>query len=164
MVCSSLAQVAVSYGLGKHTSDIASPDDKVNAAKYTVIAPNFSVVSTTTGKISVAIFLIRLMGQSARSWQRWFLYILTLVSIAWNVFAIVAIIGFCRPAKKIWLPETEGSCFSLQLQLIGGTSQAAFNAFADLTLAVFPVVIFYRIQLPTFKKIGIVAILGAGVL
>lgn len=156
--------MAVSYGLGMHTGDIATPEDKVNAAKYTVIAPNFSVVSTTTGKISVAIFLIRLMGQSAKSWQRWFLYILTVVSIAWNVFAIVVIIGFCRPAKKIWLPDTEGSCFSLQLQLIGGTSQAAFNAFADLALAIFPVVIFYRIQLPTFKKVGIVAILGAGVL
>ncbi|KAL4780574.1 hypothetical protein BJX76DRAFT_364175 [Aspergillus varians] len=164
LVCSSLAQVAVSYGLGIHTDDIASVDDRVNAAKYTVIAPNFSVVSTTTGKISVAIFLLRLIGQSAKTWQRWFLYILTMVSIAWNVFAIIVIIGFCRPPEKIWLPETPGSCFSLQLQLVGGTSQAAFNAFADLALAFFPVIIFYKIQLPTYKKVGIVAILGAGVL
>ena len=147
-----------------HADDIASVDDQVNATKYTVIAPNFSVVSTTTGKISVAIFLLRLMGQSAKTWQCWFLYILTMVSVAWNILAIVVIIGFCRPPKKIWLPETPGSCFSLQLQLVGGTSQAAFNAFADLALAFFPVIIFYKIQLPIYKKAGIVAILGAGVL
>ncbi|KAL4936042.1 hypothetical protein BDV06DRAFT_228249 [Aspergillus oleicola] len=163
IVCSALAQVGVSYGLGKHISDIPDPGDQKNAIKYTVIAPNFSVVSTTTGKISVAIFLFRLMGQSAKLWQKWFLYILTVVSIAWNVLAIIVIIGFCRPAKKIWIPDTPGSCFSLELQLVGGTSQAAFNAFADLALALFPVVIFRKVQLHVLKKIGIIAILGAGI-
>lgn len=124
IICSALAQVAVYYGLGMHTSDINNPGHRTQAAKYTVIAPNFSVVSTTTGKIFVAIFLLRLMGRSASPWQYWYLYILTLVSVIWNVFAIIAIIGFCRPPKKIWLPETPGSCFSLNFQLVVGTSQA----------------------------------------
>ncbi|KAL5342738.1 hypothetical protein BJX70DRAFT_394579 [Aspergillus crustosus] len=163
ITCSALAQVAVSYGLGRHIADITNPSDQTQAIKYTVIAPNFSVVSTTTGKISVAIFLLRLMGPSATIGQRWFLYILTVVSIAWNLLAIVAIIGFCRPAKKIWMPETPGSCFSLGFQLVAGTSQAAFNAFADLSLAVFPVWIFRRVQLATLKKVGVIAILGAGI-
>ncbi|KAL4953942.1 hypothetical protein BDW69DRAFT_183996 [Aspergillus filifer] len=163
IICSALAQVGVSYGLGKHMADITDPIDQENALKYTVIAPNFSVVSTTTGKISVSIFLLRLMGQSAKCWQRWFLYILNSISIVWNALAIVAIIGFCRPAKKIWHPETPGSCFSLGLQLAVGISQAAFNAVADLSLAIFPVFIFQKVQLHVFKKIGIVGILGAGV-
>ncbi|KAL4913953.1 hypothetical protein BDW62DRAFT_205105 [Aspergillus aurantiobrunneus] len=164
LVCSSLAQVAVSFGLGKHIDDITDPSDQINALKYTTIAPNFSVVSTTTGKISVVIFLLRLMGQSANIWQRWFLYVLTVVSIAWNIVAIIVIIGFCRPAEKIWKPDTEGSCFSLNVQLVGSTSQAAFNAFADLALALFPVIIFHKLQLPLVKKIGIITILGAGIL
>ncbi|KAL4900264.1 hypothetical protein BDW74DRAFT_171012 [Aspergillus multicolor] len=129
IVCSALAQVAVYYGLGMHTSDISNPDHRTQAAKYTVIAPNFSVC--------------------------WYLYILTVVSIIWNVLAIIVIIGFCRPTKKIWLPETKGSCFSLNLQLV------AFNAFADLSLAVFPVWIFRKVQLARYKKIGIIAILSA---
>jgi hypothetical protein len=54
IICSALAQVAVYYGLGKHTGDISNPGHRTQAAKYTVIALNFSVVSTTTGKISVA--------------------------------------------------------------------------------------------------------------
>lgn len=169
-----------------HTGNISNPGHRTQAAKYTVIAPNFSVVSTTTEKISVAIFLLRLMGRSATPWQCWYLYILTAVSIIWNVFAIIAIIGFCRPPKKIWLPETPGSCFSLNSQLVVGTSQAgkqpgpfekreherhaaltlplAFNAFADLSLAVFPVWIFRKVQLARYKKIGIIMILGAGIL
>lgn len=124
VVCSALAQVAVHYGLGMHTADITDPYDKVNALKYTVIAPNFSVVSTTAGKISVSIFLLRLLGYSAKLWQRWFLYILNAVSVIWNAFAILVIMGFCRPPQKIWLPETPGSCFPMKVQLVGGISQA----------------------------------------
>ncbi|OQE47250.1 hypothetical protein PENCOP_c001G04670 [Penicillium coprophilum] len=163
LVCSALVQVAVSYGLGRHLNDISDPNQQVQAIKYTVIAPNFSVISTTTGKISVTIFLLRLMGQSASAPRRWFLYILMAVSIAWNVLAIVAIIGFCRPSERIWNPKVEGSCFSLNFQLVAGISQAAFNAFNDLALALFPAYIFWRVQLAFKMKFAIISVMGAGI-
>ncbi|KUM61537.1 hypothetical protein ACN42_g5580 [Penicillium freii] len=163
IVCSSLVQVGVSYGLGRHLSDIPSAYQQVQAIKYTVIAPNFSVVSTTTGKMSVTIFLLRLMGQSASAPRRWFLYIMMAVSIAWNVLAIVVIIGFCRPPERIWNPKADGSCFSLNFQLVAGTSQAAFNAFNDLALAIFPAYIFWHVQLAFKMKIAIISVMGAGI-
>ncbi|PKY00007.1 hypothetical protein P168DRAFT_337137 [Aspergillus campestris IBT 28561] len=120
IVCSSLARVGVYYGLERHINDIHNPDWKMKAFKYTVIAPNFSVVSTTAGKISVTVFLLRLMGQAATAPRRWFLYI------------------------------PHGS--------------AAFNAFNDLALAVFPAFIFWRVHLRTKMKIAIIAVMGAGIL
>ncbi|PYH31770.1 uncharacterized protein BO87DRAFT_428414 [Aspergillus neoniger CBS 115656] len=164
VVCSGLAQTGVHYGLGKHMADISNGEWKIEAFKYTVIAPNFSMVSTTTGKLSVAVFLLRLMGQTASLAKRWFLYIFSVISIAWNVLAIIAIMGYCRPAEKIWRPEVPGSCFSLKFQLIAGISQASFNAFADLTLALFPVIIFWSVQLPWKMKLGVIAVMGAGIL
>ncbi|PYI36778.1 hypothetical protein BP00DRAFT_385678 [Aspergillus indologenus CBS 114.80] len=163
LVCSSLVQVGIKYGLGKHLTDIADEEARIQAFKYTVIAPNFSVISTTTGKISVVIFLLRLMGQAATPSKRWFLYALTIVSIIWNTLAIVAIIGFCRPAEKIWRPETPGNCFSLGFQLVLGISQAAFNAFADLALAIFPIAVFWHVRLPLKIKLGVLAVMGAGI-
>ncbi|GAT19219.1 hypothetical protein RIB2604_00401520 [Aspergillus luchuensis] len=145
-------------------ADISNGEWKIEAFKYTVIAPNFSMVSTTTGKLSVAVFLLRLMGQTASPAKRWFLYIFSVISIAWNVLAIIAIMGYCRPAEKIWRPEVPGSCFSLKFQLIAGISQASFNAFADLTLALFPVIIFWSVQLPWKMKLGVIAVMGAGIL
>ncbi|GLA52313.1 hypothetical protein AnigIFM63604_009162 [Aspergillus niger] len=164
IVCSGLAQTGVHYGLGKHMADISNAEWKIEAFKYTVIAPNFSMVSTTTGKLSVAVFLLRLMGQTASPAKRWFLYIFSVISVAWNVLAIVAIMGYCRPAEKIWRPEVPGSCFSLKFQLIAGISQASFNAFADLTLALFPIIIFWSVQLPWKMKLGVIAVMGAGIL
>ncbi|SPB42826.1 unnamed protein product [Aspergillus niger] len=163
IVCSGLAQTGVHYGLGKHMADISNAEWKIEAFKYTVIAPNFSMVSTTTGKLSVAVFLLRLMGQTASPAKRWFLYIFSIISVAWNVLAIVAIMGYCRPAEKIWRPEVPGSCFSLKFQLIAGISQASFNAFADLTLALFPIIIFWSVQLPWKMKLGVIAVMGAGI-
>ncbi|PYH85721.1 hypothetical protein BO82DRAFT_274728 [Aspergillus uvarum CBS 121591] len=163
LVCSGLVQVGIKYGLGKHLTDIADEEARIQAFKYTVIAPKFSVISTTTGKISVVIFLLRLMGQAATPSKRWFLYALTIVSIIWDTLAIVAIIGFCRPAEQIWRPETPGKCFSLGFQLVLGFSQAAFNAFADLALAIFPIAVFWHVRLPLKIKFGVLAVMGAGI-
>ncbi|PWY65801.1 hypothetical protein BO83DRAFT_452691 [Aspergillus eucalypticola CBS 122712] len=164
VVCSGLAQTGVHYGLGKHMANISNGEWKIEAFKYTVIAPNFSMVSTTTGKLSVAVFLLRLMGQTASPAKRWFLYIFSVISIAWNVLAIIAIMGYCRPAEKICRLEVPGSCLSLKLQLIAGISQASFNAFADLSLALFPVIIFWSVQLPWKMKLGVIVVMGAGIL
>jgi hypothetical protein len=41
---------------------------------------------------------------------------------------------------------------------------SAFNGVADLFLAMFPIWIFYKVQLVLAKKIGILVILGAGIL
>jgi hypothetical protein len=125
LVCSTLVEVGIDYGLGRRTNDIPDAEDRVQAANYTVIAPNFSIDSTTTGKLSVAVFLLRLMGPSATTAQRWSLYILTVISIILNTLAVIAVAGFCRPAEKIWRPEVDGSCFPPMYQLILGTTQAA---------------------------------------
>ncbi|RAK73263.1 uncharacterized protein BO72DRAFT_471793 [Aspergillus fijiensis CBS 313.89] len=113
LVCSSLVQIGI----------------RIQAFKYTVIAPNFSVITTPS--------------------KRWFLYVLTIISIIWNTLAI--------------RPETPGECFSLGFQLVLGISQAAFNAFADLALAIFPIAVFWHVQLPLEIKIGVLAVMGAGI-
>jgi uncharacterized membrane protein len=127
IVCSSLVAVGINYGLGRHIADIANPNDQINAFKYTVIAPNFSVVSTTTGKISIVFFLMRVMGQAATRQKKYFLYGLTVLSVILNVMCIIVLAAFCIPAKKIWIPSTPGHCMSLQTQLYVGITQAGEN-------------------------------------
>lgn len=84
-------------------------------------------VSTTAGKLSVALFLLRVMGQTATKVHRWFLYVLSFISIVVNVLCIIAVIGFCIPPESIWNPHVPGRCMGLMTQfamvmLHGGTS------------------------------------------
>jgi hypothetical protein len=124
LVCSALVQIGIRYGLGTHLYDIPDPQDRVNAIKYTILAPPFSVVSTTTGKISIVVFLFRLMGLATTTAKKWFLYVLTILSVILNVLCIVVLVGFCVPAARIWDRTVPGHCMSLEMQLAVGMLQA----------------------------------------
>lgn len=65
-----LVTVGTHYGLGRHKDDIAEPRDRMLAIKYTVVAPNFSIISTSFSKASILVFLVLLMGDAAprRHW------------------------------------------------------------------------------------------------
>lgn len=123
-MCSALVQTGTRYGLGTHLYDISDPQYRINSIKYTTLAPPFSVVSTTTGKISIVLFLFRLMGMATTKGKKWFLYILTILSVILNVFCIIVLIGFCMPAERIWDRTVPGHCMSLELQLVVGLLQA----------------------------------------
>ena len=138
IVCSALAHVGTTYGLGTHLYNITDIEVKVNAIKYTQLAPPFSIISTTTGKISIVLFLFRIMGLSTTKGKKWFLYILTIVSIILNAVTIFWLLGFCFPAERIWDQRVPGHCLSLQSQLVVGILQACelpFSAFGQINMS-----------------------------
>lgn len=136
LFCSSLVAEGIKHGLGMHYQSISDPRDRIEAFKYTIIAPNFSVISTTTGKISVVLFLLRMMGQAATKAKRYFLFAITLVSVIANVMCLVVLIGFCIPAHKIWDPSVPGHCMTLRTQLVIGIFQAC-QCFPHVVLLAF---------------------------
>ncbi|KAJ5209351.1 hypothetical protein N7449_003730 [Penicillium cf. viridicatum] len=90
-------------------------------------------------------------------------------SFAWGVIPgklLVFSSIFYPPERRwrIWNPKVDGSCFSLNFQLLVGTSQAAFNAFNDLALAVFLAYILWHVQLAFKMKVAIISVMGAGIL
>ncbi|KAF2967107.1 hypothetical protein GQX73_g6482 [Xylaria multiplex] len=62
LVCSSLVTVGVSYGVGRHQAEITNPNDLSEAIKYTIIAPVFSIISSTS---------IRFCDPPQKQWQPW---------------------------------------------------------------------------------------------
>lgn len=112
IVCSVLVTVATQYGLGRHMASITSTHDQVLAHKYTIINPIPSIIASACGKVSVLIFLLRLMGHAAKRWHLIMLWTACALMVCINVFAIVIIVGFCYPAVAIWDPSVQGSCMS----------------------------------------------------
>ncbi|MCJ1365840.1 hypothetical protein MMC16_004965 [Acarospora aff. strigata] len=76
------------------------------------------------GKLSIVVFLLRVMGQAKTRAKTWFLYGISIVQIILNIEAIIVVMGFCVPAQKIWNPKIEGWCMSPTSQEIGGLIQA----------------------------------------
>lgn len=136
-----LVAIGTKFGLGRPKDSIHDSDDLENAIKYTVIAPAFSVVSTTFGKLSALTLLVRLMGMAAERWHLVVLWAICGIMVMLNIFAVILIVGFCHPAAKQWNPSIDGWCMSAEVQYersISATSQHAWDLVHQLTLNYFP--------------------------
>ena len=119
-----LVTVAVHYGLGTDIKDIKDPSDQVNAVKYLTIAPVFSILSVGIGKISIVLFLLRVMGISVSRIRFWLLWAMMFISISLNVAAVIVVLRFCIPTEAIWDPAVKGKCINPDIQLGVGLGQA----------------------------------------
>lgn len=95
---------------------INSPSDLSNAIKYTVIPPALFLLSTTCGKLSALIFLVRLMGVAAEKWHFVILWAVCGIMVILNILGVIVTIGYCHPVAKQWDPSLEGWCMSAQFQ------------------------------------------------
>ncbi|KAF2871669.1 hypothetical protein BDV95DRAFT_594739 [Massariosphaeria phaeospora] len=163
VTCAALVSAGVHYGYGMHLADIGTEYEREQALKYTFIAPAVSIVSSTTGKISMVFFLVRLLGSSARKMHLWFLFSVTFVMIGLNVFAIGILLGNCQPMEKSWKPLTPGKCLPLGYLDYGGRIQAVWNAIMDLVTAGFPVYMVWSLQMKKSTKWGLTVLMGGSV-
>lgn len=105
-----LVSTAVTLGYGLHLDDIMDLEDRERALMYTFVAPTISIFASTLGKISMVLFLVRLLGQSTRKFHLWLLYSVTAIMIGANIFTVGVLLGGCTPMEKAWKPEIPGSC------------------------------------------------------
>ncbi|KAI1761230.1 hypothetical protein GGR53DRAFT_469520 [Hypoxylon sp. FL1150] len=163
IVSSALVTVAVSHGLGRHQSDIKDLHDLSEAMKYTILAPVISIISSSSSKISIFIFLLRLMGMTAKRWHIYFLWGVCILMVVINIVAITLMCLSCDPTA----PQDEKSldvlCQNPTIQVYGGTIQAAYNALVDVILAVFPMTFITRLNISRRMKIGLCFMMGGSV-
>ncbi|KAI1810419.1 hypothetical protein GGS20DRAFT_567629 [Poronia punctata] len=160
ITCSALVTVSVYFGVGKHIEDITDPVHRSMAVKYTLIAPVFSIVASSFAKISVVVFLFRLLGMVAQRRHHAIAWILCAVLVALNIFAIAIILFFCVPPEAQWNPKVKGRCISDQFLIIVGNTQSAYNALMDLLVAIAPVFVISKLNINRRMKISLCGLMG----
>jgi hypothetical protein len=120
-----LVSIGVYHGYGLHLEDIKGSHDREHALMYTYVAPSISIVASTFGKVSMVLFLVRILGHSAKKRHFWFLYSVTFVMIGLNVFAIGILLGGCSPMQRAWIPSLPGTCITPGMLKYGGRIQAS---------------------------------------
>lgn len=119
-----LVSIGVKHGYGLHLEDIIDLDERELALKFTYISPAPSILASTSGKISMVLFLLRLLGHSATRGHRYFLFSVAAIMVALNIFTIGIILSQCSPIEKSWKPWIPGTCLSARWLDIGGRIQA----------------------------------------
>ena len=74
---------------------------------------------------------------------------------------IVIALAICRPLKKNWDKQAEGSCGDLTSAFV---AVAVIDVVADLAIMLLPVPVVWQLQVPRSSKIALTGIFGLGIL
>ncbi|KAL4950167.1 hypothetical protein BDW69DRAFT_172737 [Aspergillus filifer] len=156
-----LVNISVSYGTGRHASTL-SLESQIGAMKYQILSQGFHVMSTNWGKVSVALFLIRIISE-VKNHKRG-MYALIVVMTLINAAAVATIYGQCSPPDVIWDHRVEGSCWPPGAQKKFAYFQGSFSALTDLVLAIYPLFTIKDLQMAMKAKVGLGVVLSLGII
>ncbi|MCJ1402818.1 hypothetical protein MMC11_006039 [Xylographa trunciseda] len=139
------------------------PSQLVYITELNWISQPFAIMALGLGRISVSLFLLRLLGPNS-VWRRWFLilnnYFVFIQCALESIFCFTQ----CRPVQAIWIPSTPGAnCWAPDVTTNFNIAVASYTAFHDFCLALLPVTIVWNLQMARKKKIAICVFLGLGV-
>ena len=148
--------VEVHYGFGRRQAYLS--DHQLNEfRKYTYgewIQTFFTLMWT---KVSICLFLIRL-PQSKRLKRplQWAVAFLLLSNVVLSVMWIMQ----CQPIHAAW--DDDGKCLSKNAKEGIVLTQAIISVVSDFTLAAFPILLLWRVQIDLKTKIGLWSIMCLG--
>ncbi|KAL2068836.1 hypothetical protein VTL71DRAFT_15174 [Oculimacula yallundae] len=167
MVCS-LGVIAcligeVNLGVGLHVSNPKQIANGIALAHYSWFHAWINVLGISLVKISVGLFLLRLVQ------GKWYKRIL----IGWIAFTIIftvasmgTLVFQCLPINAAWQfglrddPNTK--CYSLDIYRSIGLFNGAINIFTDFMFATLPIPVILPLQINIRTKISLICILGLG--
>ncbi|KAL2869509.1 uncharacterized protein BJX67DRAFT_379060 [Aspergillus lucknowensis] len=152
---------SVAYGTGRHINEL-SHDQQVNSAKYQLLSQGFHVMSTNWGKVSVALFLIRIIS-GVKQHKRAMYAGIGILSII-NILGVYTIYGQCTPTTRIWDRDIPGTCWRPGAQRSYAYFQGSASAFSDFVLAVYPLFTIQKLQMALKVKFGLGFVLSLGII
>ncbi|KAK8129180.1 hypothetical protein PG999_001560 [Apiospora kogelbergensis] len=113
----------------------------------------FGIMGVAAGKISVSSFLLAIIRQTEMRWQRTYLWVVT-ITLASVIAFSCSILTFaqCNPPRRLWDQRVDGRCINPHVMSGFGTFTGSFNTFADASLAIIPITIFWSLPNRTAER------------
>jgi len=132
------------------------------ATFWALFTDSWAFLSVTLPKVAVAFLLIRIFRP--RPWVR-----TTILSMALGLF-VVCIAGFiicfvqCNPVAGQWDPYKypNAHCWPRNVQIDYALVGSSTSAFLDLAFAMYPAFVIWKLQLPMWKKLSTMVLMGLG--
>lgn len=155
-----LTNVSVSHGLGRHVVYL-QPDQVSYILYLSAILQPIGIFSYVVPKLAVVMLIIKLMGPKKHG--VWFLYsIFTILAIS-SALAAMFLFVQCDPPSHFWNPMEHAKCWSPNVLMYTTVFSGSWSAFVDLSLAIFPITVFWNLKIKRSRKICISTLMGFGV-
>ena len=160
IIGTALDVVEVHYGFGRHRYYLTKWQYiEMEKYSYGEWIQTFQTLMFT--KISICFFLLRIPVEK---------YLIrpiqgaTVALIVSNTVLSLLWILQCKPVPKAWNKQTPGTCFTdAQLQRII-ISQAIFSIVSDVLLALYPILLLWKVQIALRTKFGLCILMGLGLM
>jgi hypothetical protein len=154
--------ISTHWGLGKHVEALKShPERIIYAVKSMYISEFFTIMAPGFGRISFALLLIALVPYSET--RRRFLWFVVTIQFIADIATVIISFSQCRPIQGFWDSNMKADFWSPYVQeYVGfaqgskyfdffsrcwhGSSNVAVCSAVDLTLALFPVTLFWNMN------------------
>lgn len=149
-------------GEGRHEYYL-TPDARIETLKLNDLTIPFVVMSPCFSKISICLFLLRIIGDANARKKRRFLQSMIIILFFINTLDIITVLVQCRPLGKLWDPQIPGACWNPKVQAGFAYMQGAFAALSDFLLAGFPIFIIKNLNMDRRTKYALSFVMGLGV-
>ena len=129
-------------GFGRHV-DSLMPAQVMRASEYAVLSETTFIFSLMFSKISICVFLLRLLADSLAKKRKYFLYLWIALLLVVNVICVGQQLGQCRPTNRLWDPTIPGKCEDPRIQSDFGY----LNGGMCYTMMVFPLQVSSEVDL-----------------
>lgn len=171
------AIIGATYGIGKKNKDIYVPDipkallvsptvsnhgiQPLTIIQYFWLCEVIYILTCITGKISIAITILRVTVERSHRIILFLVIIFTLVVgfMTWFILLLQ-----CYPVSYFWNPEQDGGCLNTAVIISISYIYSAFTAACDFTFGILPIAIVWNLRKSLLTKIGVAALLGLGCL
>lgn len=150
-------QVSSEYGFGQPIAAL-DLDNAVKAVEWEMIGQTFAVIGMATAKVSLGLFLLRIV---IKTWHRVALWIASIGLLVVSVVVAVLFWTQCLPPRALYDPRVQGKCsFGIApFSLLLGVACIV----ADFFFAAFPWLFIWGLNMKHREKVTIAASMSLGV-
>ncbi|KAI0144481.1 hypothetical protein GGR57DRAFT_517962 [Xylariaceae sp. FL1272] len=158
LVYNVLLQISANFGFGRDIGAISSLDYVAKAILYEAIGQTLLVIGTAVAKLSMGLFLLRLVTRRAHT-------VAILVPIA--IFSLLVVISLfvfwfsCQPTEYLWDRRIDGECIIDPGPV--STFAGALSVAVDFWYAGFPWYLLWKLRMPQREKIVIASSMSLGI-
>ncbi|OJJ64699.1 hypothetical protein ASPSYDRAFT_39450 [Aspergillus sydowii CBS 593.65] len=156
IIAAALVSYAVTLGLGRHTAAVMAEHgmERVSlTAKWQILGYPFNIGSFSFPNISIAILINNLLDPNPLRSR-----LLLGMSILQVIFAMISVFLVflqCKPTAALWDHTIEGDCWPESVFYDFSYWVSAYTTMTDIILAIVPVSVFWKLQMPRSTKIGV---------
>ena len=156
-------------------------DNLTNAILFNWTSQVFGIIGVASGKISISALLLQILRDTGWRWQRIYLWIVTIILTSCIAISC-SLLTFlqCSPPNRLWDQRVEGTCLDPKVMagygIFTGCKSAmtvsslevltlpAFYTFADASLAIIPLTIFWKLRISMLERIQLCIVFGLNIL